>query len=74
MPVHVDTGVLFLGGVRGDVDNAQAIPRNISTVSIPGQRNNAPLLAPVLKRANVRVPEIEEAVADKGFDGQPQPR
>ena len=39
---------------------------------VPGQRHDAPLLKPLLARALKRVPEIEEVVADKGFDGQPQ--
>jgi len=44
----------------------------ISFTVVPGQRADAPLLKPVLAAAVKRVPEIEEAVGDKGFDGQPQ--
>ena len=44
----------------------------VAFVVVPGQRHDAPLLKPLLKAAVGRVPEIEEAVADKGFDGRPQ--
>ncbi len=39
---------------------------------VPGQRHDAPLLKPLPKAAVGRVPAIEEAVADEGFDGRPQ--
>ena len=44
----------------------------IAFAVVPGQRHDAPLLKPLLTAAVGRVPEIEEAVADKGFDGRPQ--
>ena len=46
----------------------------IAFAVVPGQRHDAPLLKPLLKAAVGRVPAIEEAVADKGFDGRPQRR
>ena len=36
---------------------------------VPGQANDAPLLVPMLDRTLDRVPDIEEVVGDKGFDG-----
>ena len=39
---------------------------------VAGQRHDAPLLKPLLKKALKRVPEIEEVVGDRGFDGGPQ--
>jgi transposase len=39
---------------------------------VPGQAGDAPLLAPMLDAALARVPVIDEAVADKAFDGDPQ--
>jgi len=39
---------------------------------VPGQRHDAPLLEPLLEKAQKRVPEVEELVGDRGFDGQPQ--
>ena len=39
---------------------------------VPAQRHDAPPLKPLLKKAMKRVPEIEEVVGDRGFDGQPQ--
>ena len=44
----------------------------IAFAVVPGQRHDAPLLKPLLTAAVKRVPETEEAVADKGFDGRPQ--
>jgi len=35
----------------------------------PGQANDAPLLVPMLDRALDRVPDLDEIVGDKGFDG-----
>jgi transposase len=39
---------------------------------IPGQAGDAPLLEPMLDRTLGRVPIVDELVADKGFDGDPQ--
>ena len=39
---------------------------------VPGQASDAPLLAPMLDATLARVPVIDEAVGDKGFDGDPQ--
>lgn len=39
---------------------------------VPGQAGDAPLLAPMLDATLARVPVIDEAVGDKGFDGDPQ--
>jgi transposase len=39
---------------------------------VPGQAHDAPLLEPMLKRTLGRVGVIDELVADKGFDGDPQ--
>lgn len=36
---------------------------------VPGQADDAPLLVPLLDRTLKRVPVIDEAVGDKGFDG-----
>ena len=36
---------------------------------VPGQANDAPLLVPMLDRTLDRVPDIDEIVGDKGFDG-----
>lgn len=38
----------------------------------PGQASDAPLLEPMLDATAERVPVIDEVVADKGFDGDPQ--
>jgi transposase len=39
---------------------------------VPGQASDAPLLAPMLDATAARVPVVDEVVADKGFDGDPQ--
>lgn len=39
---------------------------------VPGQSHEASHLEPMLDATKARVPDIEEAVADKGFDGEPQ--
>jgi transposase len=39
---------------------------------VPGQAGDAPLLARMLDATAERVPVIDEVVADKGFDGDPQ--
>jgi transposase len=39
---------------------------------VPGQASDAPLLEPMLDATRERVPVIDEVVADKGFDGDPQ--
>lgn len=39
---------------------------------VPGQCHEASHLEPMLKATTARVPDIEEAVGDKGFDGEPQ--
>lgn len=36
---------------------------------VPGQANDAPLLIPILDQTLARVPDVEEIVGDKGFDG-----
>jgi transposase len=36
---------------------------------VPGQANDAPLLVPMLDRTLDRVPDLDEIVGDKGFDG-----
>lgn len=39
---------------------------------LPGQAHDAPHLKPLLAATLARLPAVEEVVADKGFDGQPQ--
>jgi len=39
---------------------------------VPGQTHEASHLEPMLDATTARVPDIEEAVGDKGFDGEPQ--
>jgi len=39
---------------------------------VPGQAGDAPLLERMLDATLARVPVIDEAVTDKGFDGDPQ--
>jgi transposase len=39
---------------------------------VPGQAGDAPLLEPLLDATLDRVPEVEEVVGDKGFDGDGQ--
>jgi transposase len=41
---------------------------------VPGQTSDAPLLEPLLDATLERVPVVDEVVADKGFDGDPQRR
>jgi transposase len=36
---------------------------------VPGQANDAPLLVPLLDKSLARVPDMQEIVGDKGFDG-----
>lgn len=39
---------------------------------VPGQDHDAPHLNAMLDQAAERVPEMEQVVGDKGFDGEPQ--
>jgi transposase len=39
---------------------------------VPGQDHDAPHLNTMLDQAAERVPEMEQVVGDKGFDGEPQ--
>ena len=39
---------------------------------VPGQEHDAPHLEPMLDKTLERVPDIDEFVGDKGFDGEPQ--
>lgn len=39
---------------------------------VPGQSHEASHLEPMLEATTARVPDIEEAVGDKGFDREPQ--
>ena len=39
---------------------------------VPGQAGDAPLLARMVDATLERVPVVDEVVADKGFDGDPQ--
>jgi transposase len=39
---------------------------------VPGQAGDAPLLGPMLDATLRRVPDLEELVGDKGFDGDAQ--
>ena len=39
---------------------------------VPGQAGDAPLLEPLLDATLDRVPEVDELVGDKGFDGDAQ--
>jgi transposase len=39
---------------------------------VPGQSHEALHLEPMLEATTARVPDIQEAVGDKGFDGEPQ--
>lgn len=39
---------------------------------VPGQTHEASHLEPMLDATTARVPDIEEGVGDKGFDGEPQ--
>lgn len=39
---------------------------------VPGQTHEASHLEPMIDATTARVPDIEEGVADKGFDGEPQ--
>ena len=39
---------------------------------VPGQAHDAPLLGPMLGATLERVPDLEELVGDKGFDGDEQ--
>lgn len=36
---------------------------------VPGQANDSPLLVPLLDQTLARVPDVQEIVGDKGFDG-----
>ena len=51
-------------------DEATAIAVDV----VPGQAGDAPLLEPLLQATRARVPELEELVGDKGFDGDGQRR
>jgi transposase len=39
---------------------------------VPGQAHDAPHLEALLDQTAARVPEIDQVVGDKGFDGEPQ--
>lgn len=39
---------------------------------LPGQASEAPRLKPLLRRTLARVGAVDELVADKGYDGDPQ--
>jgi transposase len=39
---------------------------------VAGQRHDAPLLKPMLRKTAARVKDIAQVVGDKGFDGEPQ--
>jgi len=39
---------------------------------VPGQAHDAPYLGAMLDQTAVRVPDMEQVVGDKGFDGEPQ--
>jgi transposase len=39
---------------------------------VPGQTHEASQLEPILDATAARVPDIDEVVGDKGFDGDPQ--
>ena len=39
---------------------------------VPGQDHDAPHLDPILGQTVARVPEVDEVVGDKSFDGDPQ--
>lgn len=39
---------------------------------VPGQTHEASHIGPMLDATTARVPDVEEAVGDKGFDGEPQ--
>ena len=41
---------------------------------VPGQTHEASQMGPMLDATAARVPDMEEVVADKGFDGEPQRR
>ena len=41
---------------------------------VPGQTHEASQMGPMLDATAARVPDLEEVVADKGFDGEPQRR
>jgi transposase len=49
-----------------DEDTAMAVD------VVPGQTHEASQLGPMLDATTARVPDLEEAVGDKGFDGEPQ--
>ena len=49
-------------------DEATAIAADV----VPGQAGDAPLLEPLLEATLARVPDAEELVGDKGFDGDGQ--
>jgi len=42
----------------------------IAVDGVPGQTHEAAHLEPMLDAATARVPDLEEAVGDKGFDGE----
>jgi transposase len=44
----------------------------IAVAVVPGQEHDAPHLRPMLEQTTVRVPDPDEVVGDKGFDGEPQ--
>jgi transposase len=39
---------------------------------VPGQAHDAPHLSAMLDQTAARVPDLEQVVGDKGFDGEPQ--
>ena len=44
----------------------------IAVAVVPGQAHDAPHLAAMLDQTIARVPDVEQVVGDKGFDGEPQ--
>jgi transposase len=44
----------------------------VAVEALPGQVHEATQVETMLDATQARLPQIEEAVADKGFDGEPQ--
>ena len=44
----------------------------IAVEVVPGHAHDAPHLQPLLDKTAERVPDMQEVVGDKGFDGEPQ--
>jgi hypothetical protein len=47
---------------------------SVAVEVLPGQVHEATQVEKMLDATQVRLPQIEEAVADEGFDGEPQRR